>query len=430
MLGLAVLVITIGLVYLYQTMGVTPKEVWQELQYALVKVDKKPNAPPAPAATRDARWQQDIDYLAENLPYLHFNPFTRSSRQAFEQAAATLKMQVPKLQDHQIVAGMMQLTASLGDGHTSAGWAVLPMPRYPIRVRWFQNALYVSATDAAAQAALGSQLVAIGATPIALSYDQMSVYLPHENEWAKKNNSEGLLIRAPLLHAAGILPDAQSGVFTFAKANGEVFTLTLMASDTVNWLPASTPPAFYREAADQNFWLRHFEDKRLLWVKINSCTDAEGFAKLAANALALIDDKKIDTLVIDWRGNGGGNSTVFWPLHKGIRDRGFGTGGTRLFGVIDRVTFSSAVMNAIELQANTPVKLIGEPTGQKPNGFGEVREFLLPNSKMRINYATRFWKLLESDPEALMPDIRIEPNYADFSDGRDPIFEAIVAGKL
>lgn len=87
-------------------------------------------------------------------------------------------------------------------------------------------------------------------------------------------------------------------------------------------------------------------------------------------------------------------------------------------------------MNAIELQANTPVKLIGEPTGQKPNGFGEVREFLLPNSKMRINYATRFWKLLESDPEALMPDIRIEPNYADFSDGRDPIFEAIVSGKL
>jgi len=47
----------------------------------------EPRPAPAPAETRDARWQQDLQYLASELPALHGNLFHTLDRGAFAAAA-------------------------------------------------------------------------------------------------------------------------------------------------------------------------------------------------------------------------------------------------------------------------------------------------------------------------------------------------------
>ena len=50
-------------------------------------------------------------------------------------------------------------------------------------------------------------------------------------------------------------------------------------------------------------------------------------------------------------------------------------------------------------QNDTEAIFIGEPTGGRPNHFGEVKSFNLPNSGLSVRYSTkyfRFWMTTQS----------------------------------
>ena len=51
----------------------------------------------------------------------------------------------------------------------------------------------------------------------------------------------------------------------------------------------------------------------------------------------------------------------------------------------------------------------------------------LPKSRVRVSYSTRYYKFLDEDVPAVMPDKRIDANWADFKAGRDPVMEWILA---
>jgi len=98
-----------------------------------------------------------------------------------------------------------------------------------------------------------------------------------------------------------------------------------------------------------------------------------------------------------------------------------------LFVIIGRGTYSSALQNAITLQKDTSAILIGEPTGGKPNHYGEVRYFKLPNVGLLVQYSTRYWlNYPDSDPATLKPEIPAIPTTYDLLAGRDPALEVIL----
>lgn len=423
-----VLVVLLGFVGLFiyanQQTGMSLRQFW--LMY-FPSPPKEPAPYPAPAATRDQRWQQDIDYLAQELPRLHGNAFHTMSKTDFEVMIVNLRANTSQWDDNRITAELMRIVASVGDGHTSMGRTLYAFPPFPIKLRWLEDGLYVVAVQPAAQEALGKKLIAVNDAPIAEVFERTSVYKSYENEWNKKSNSEVLIPRAALLYAVGILLSAEQGELTFADADGKETTLTLeVATNNDNWLNLQTVTPLYLERPGENFWLKYIEDSRLLFIKYNSCDDEEGFKKLSDEALALIDAGKVDKLVIDLRGNSGGSSHIFRPLLQGLKTRDIGKDRSRLFGVIDRSTYSSAMMNAWELQIQTSATLLGEPTGEKPNSYGEIKHFKLPNSGLEIQYSTKFFQMVKGDPVAIMPDVRIEPTFADFVAGRDPVLEYIL----
>ena len=70
---------------------------------------------------------------------------------------------------------------------------------------------------------------------------------------------------------------------------------------------------------------------------------------------------------------------------------------------------------------------MGEPTGGKPNTYGEVRTFELPNSKLVVAYSTKYFRLIKSaDPPSVIPDQLIETSSADYFAGRDPVLEFVL----
>src|SRR6187397_1491392 len=103
-----------------------------------------PSAVPSPAATRDGRWVQDLDYLSAELARLHANLFFRTSRGDFERAVEDVRHAVPRLSDTEVVIGIMRVAALVGDAHT--GVEVHDrFRRLPVEFTRLADGLYVTA---------------------------------------------------------------------------------------------------------------------------------------------------------------------------------------------------------------------------------------------------------------------------------------------
>jgi C-terminal processing protease CtpA/Prc len=120
---------------------------------------------------------------------------------------------------------------------------------------------------------------------------------------------------------------------------------------------------------------------------------------------------------------------VIGPLISGLASRRKSLGP--VYVLIGPSTFSSAVLNAVELQKALSAKLVGEPSGGMPGGYGEVAGLKLPNSKLVIRYTTKnFAPMVKGAPKTLTPDITAPIKLADFLAGRDPGLDAAIQAPL
>jgi hypothetical protein len=71
-------------------------------------------------------------------------------------------------------------------------------------------------------------------------------------------------------------------------------------------------------------------------------------------------------------------------------------------------------------------QIAGEASAQRPNSYGDIRAFVLPNSKLQVWYCTKFFKLESGDPDAIAPDIPVELTARDYFTGRDPVLERVL----
>ncbi|WP_449438619.1 S41 family peptidase [Pedobacter steynii] len=91
----------------------------------------------------------------------------------------------------------------------------------------------------------------------------------------------------------------------------------------------------------------------------------------------------------------------------------------KFYVLIGRHTFSSAVMNAVRIKRNTNAILIGQPTSGNINGYGEVRGFELPKSKIIVAYSTKYWENWKGKKGPLKPDTSVEYSIKNYVEGKD-----------
>jgi len=123
---------------------------------------------------------------------------------------------------------------------------------------------------------------------------------------------------------------------------------------------------------------------------------------------------------------------VIAPLYAGLGARRKLRAKGHLFVAIGPATFSSAMMNALEMKDGYGAILVGEPTGGKPNAYGEVKSFELPHSRLAIQYSTKYWERVpqvDGDPPSVLPDVAAPLSWTHWSSGRDPVVEALLAWK-
>jgi hypothetical protein len=418
--------------------------------------------PPAPQPTkRDGQWQQDVRYLGTQLVRLHVDAFHATNREAFEHGIAALEAAVPELSDTEIVLQMLRITASIGDAHTRAvPPSSIPLDLYPLRLRWLKDGFYVTGADEPYQDAVGAKVVEIGNTPIENAFDAVAPYVAHETETGLRDSVWLYLLSPEILHTLGVLDGAQPGRYTFERSSGARLTLDLTAVSADGYfaieetLPAGEP--LYRQRPDEFYWFEHLASERMVYVHYRRCQDMEALplSDVVDEAFALIDAQDVTRLVIDLRDNGGGDSEHIQPLLKALAQRPALDRDGHLFVIVGRGTYSSAMLNVVELDHRTNALFVGEPPASVPDHYGQAASFLLPNSHVRIDYSTKHFPMTrlaagerlsagdwlgvlgygsvrfpfgDGGSGPFVPDVPVEPTIDDYLTGRDAALEAILA---
>ncbi|MCD6516588.1 MAG: peptidase S41 [Candidatus Aminicenantes bacterium] len=379
-----------------------------------------------------AQWAQDLDFLVTELPKKHKNLFHNISETEFQTQIKELKTQLPSMALDEILVGLMRIIASVGDSHTTLGYR--PQQALPLMLYWFKDGIAILNTTAEYKGILYGKITAIGGKPIEDIIDSLATIIPHENEAQVKNMIPNLLTDTLILHGMKLIPSQNTASLTVLTTSGTTVTLDmkpLSFSSKPEWLVDTSDESdapLYLKNRRLFYWYEILPDSQTLFFKYNSCKNIKGepFSDFVKTLFDTADAEKVRRIVIDLRHNGGGNSGIFAPFLEELKKRPKFLKKGSLYVLIGRRTFSSAILNAIDLKKQTPAIFLGEPTGGKPNHYGEVQTFRLPQSGLPVTYSVKYFRVIDDDPDSLMPDILIEPRISEYLKKLDPVLNFVL----
>ena len=379
-------------------------------------------------------WRADLAYLAETLPKKHANAFHTITRENWERRVAELTARLPELSAASAAVSLAQLVAAVGDAHTDLHLSGKPFDVYlPVRFTWFADGLFVTAVDERFPEALAARVRRIGSSSVDEALKAVCSAFASENDAWPRAKAPPKLSQPALLAALGVTASSDSIPLVVEGAGGEDVAVTIDGSGSGNWLvapdPALVQPPPWLRRTNEAYWSEALASKQAVYVAYNRCTEdpARPMQGFVAEVLAALEKSGAERLVIDLRHNSGGNSYVLGRFVPDLaaHPRLSAAGSVRV--LIGHETFSSGLSNALELRVGARARLYGEPTGGKPNSFGEVRLFSLPRSGLRIQYSTEADRQLDGDPPSLAPDVLVPLSSADYFAGVDPVLDRALA---
>ena len=388
-------------------------------------------------------WQYEIDLLGKELAQRHSNLFFHSDSSYFYNALDRIAAQAPEQSTFDISVRLQQVIASMGDAHTRINYhfnihsnSILPLEFY-----WFEEGIYVLKSRIEYQEILGKKLTAINGFSIERIIDSLSTLIVNENPYLLKSQLPRMLCWTPLLVHFGF-SEQKNLVLKYENMQGGTNTLSLRLTEGKGEEISVRPEKLPLGWQDQKsyFWDQYFPEDRLYYIQYNKCWSREAEEKYGTGASALfmplfkefekqvfqtIKKHKIDKLVFDMRFNDGGNSTQGTKFIKKLGKTRFNGEGD-IYVIVGRQTFSAAIINTVDFIKNCDALIVGEGTGGRPNHYGEVKRFVLPESKLVVNYSTKYFKLLEEDATSITPHIKAPISFSQFMEGTDPALKVIL----
>lgn len=386
-------------------------------------------------------WADDIAVFQQQLPRKHKNLFFSISAQEYQRRLEQLKAELPQLSDIEVEIELRRVLADVGDAHTALGWQLEEL--YPLDFNWFAEGVFVMAASPEYADLIGQRLTAVDGNPVSTIKEKLAEIIPHENEAQLWNEYPAYLAMPKYLRGLDIIENKRA-VFEFENRSGERTEVTLepVAKNTdIQWRrylgdvvkipenPDSIP--LYLSKSGTYYWKKYLPEEQLLYLQYNGCVDDPDspFDRFAEQTIRALDSKAVKTFVIDLRFNGGGNSSIMQPLVRKL-EKDYRSGREyKLYVVLGRATFSSAVLNAIDLKQQAGAIFIGEPTAGKPNHYGEVRSLQLPYSGLELSYSTKYFDVYDTAADSLRPDIRVLWSFEDLSAWQDGVLKAIRMGQ-
>ncbi|MGL4346324.1 MAG: S41 family peptidase [Cellulosilyticaceae bacterium] len=350
-----------------------------------------------------------------------------------------------------------ELLAKFEDAHTTTFPKDLGESYMQADLRWIGEELYVIHSRFLKP---GDRVIAINGQPIQDIYERGQKIISAENEYARRSR---FISRIKTLSFIETCTGKQKVEKITVERNGEQIEMPIIYG---------VGPYINRkmQEEDQKNWVRYEVDKTnsTCIFTLKTCDYNEEYIQTVRNMFEEVKAAGIQNLVIDVRGNGGGNSLVgdeiihYLPTKKyayyGVNarfseasreQRGYvrshGTmsykPGTKrnpqvkdlifdgeVYILVDENTFSSANWIGVIFQDSQLGTVVGTPTGNNPNSYGDVLQFQLPNSQIRYQVSMKRWVRPDRNrmEDTLVPDVLVTPTLQDWIDDKDVVMDEVM----
>lgn len=122
----------------------------------------------AQSAPKRIDWVGDLRFFEAEFPEAHVDAFHTLKRDHFHQMVSSLIASAPESADRQVVAGLMRITAAIGDSHSGIH-SIPPNLRFaivPISVYVFGDQLGIVAGAPGCRDLIGGKIISINGHPV------------------------------------------------------------------------------------------------------------------------------------------------------------------------------------------------------------------------------------------------------------------------
>lgn len=372
--------------------------------------------------------------------------YTPEARAAATLEVEQLRTQADSLSGAQFLAGLARITAAAHDGHTNLDFGQLgqALPQLPMRFGWFADGLYVTAVSAAHADWLGSQVVRIEDCATEMWGPLLSGVIGGTAQRVR-HLSPPVLITPAFLQALGWAADDRQLRLLLRTPDGRLVPVRIAAEDeppSVSLTPQSGLLDAPGPGASVHVQALPGHTLYIGLRQMASGTDGP-LPQVLEAALSRIRTVRPGRVIVDLRGNGGGNYILGWPFTQQLREA---AGTARIYALTDEGTFSAAIVTLAWLRHDAGARLLGSSPGDGGQFFAEPfsveltsitgRLFLATQSHDwsagRHDFTTGFWlNLLYSVPAGVLrPDSETQSTFTAFMQGRDAALHAALADDL
>ncbi len=388
-------------------------------------------------AVVDHPYQADLHELYSSLPSAHKDFFQGREKQSFKDFYEEALGKAPGMDASQLYFSLRRLASFAQDSHTTVGLTqefVQSFHAIPAQMIYLGGSWHLSVVETSSAGYLGAEVVAINGVPMQEVEALAKPLFGHDNEVWFRHSLSGQLNLTELYAYIGIAEQPTNEVTLTIVPLGEteqrtIRLLPVKATEYANRTfailtqnPAPTGPSqsYYRA-----FLL---ENEPILFIQYNVCANDPSLpmSRFTEEVLKRIQQDQIPKAIIDLRYNSGGDSRLFEPMIAGLKQIQKDS-GLSLDVLIGENTFSSALMNAKQCKERLACRLVGTPTGGSVNHYGEVKHFVLPNSKLPVFYSTKHFVMDKHHKgTSLEPDLYVDASVGDLLAGRDTVVETLL----
>lgn len=392
--------------------------------------------PPVGNKTRAEQWKVDLDFLRTQVYRHHFNPFTRLGKPELDRIIEDLKARAAGLTDSQIAIELYRYAALLGVGHTTvmsptfAGGHGVPIQNpldsteFPLRFKWFPDGIYVVGTTKEYRSNLGKKLTGIEGASLSSVFERLDPLIAHDNDEWLTVMRPGYL-KPEILAALGVIKSSKQCSMELDGKSIEVVSQVRGAEILIDF-ETLEKPADYRRNPEDHYW---FEARPgFVYLRYRVCIEqpTRPLGTFWPEVLKELDKDESKRLVIDLRGNSGGNGHNIDALITGLAQRVRFRQPRRIIALIDRLTYSASLRACGKVEELGGL-FIGEPTGGRPNSIGEMTPFILPFSKIGVSISDRYHQNAQSldNRPFFAPRIVSEITFEEWRTNKDPAMRIV-----
>lgn len=379
--------------------------------------------------------EEDLEYLIEHLrsrhpAWLEISEEKKAAVEArYEKELAAIGEEISMLEFYQAAS---RIAAKLHDGHTYVNW------------RGGGEGQYID--DFTVIWTYGKPLTIDGVAceEVLAAYKEVCSY--EVDYYAEAQFWGNVITYEPGLRLCGV--DTSDGVVMTFDNDG-----TLL-EHSFDFVPIEEVNG-YEPSEGESEWVFYEIDKEnsVGIFTLTSCVCNDEYYSTLDNFFTEVFSEGIENVVVDLRGNGGGNSWVAnefmkyldvdeylswdcanrygWYLAKNedisyTNQKKEQVFEGKLYVLTNTWTYSAAMDFAMLIADNDLGTIVGQPSGNLPDSYGDCLYFQMPNSKLMLSISYKRWYRIDQTKtgEPIMPDVEVPSGEA-----LKKVYELIGAGE-